>query len=167
MREKTPVTGGFPSQRPVMWNVDVFFDLCLNKWLNKQSRRWWFEIPSHSLCHYNVITSAYPQPQLLSSLSTACPIHIMDINLVIIVPVDDPNIIKPSTSHSSGCVIFYMYVYLIYIYIYSFISVFSLVWRQKVLSQCQQSKYVAYGWCTNFVHPLSCHGGNLANLHVE
>ena len=117
VREKPPVTGGFPSQRPVMWNFDVFFDLCLNKWLNKQSRRWWFEMPSHSLCHYNMITSAYPQPQLLSSLSTACPIHIMDINLVIIVPVDDPNI-KPSTSHSSGCVVFYMYVYLIYIYIF-------------------------------------------------
>ena len=32
------VTGGFPSQRPVMWSFDVFYDLCLNKWLSKQSR---------------------------------------------------------------------------------------------------------------------------------
>ena len=29
----------FPSQRPVTWSFDVFFDLRLNKRLNKQSRR--------------------------------------------------------------------------------------------------------------------------------
>ena len=40
-----PVTGGIPSQRPVMWSFDVFFDLRLNKW----SRRRWFEAPSHWL----------------------------------------------------------------------------------------------------------------------
>ena len=28
---KSPVTGEFPAQRPVMRNFDVFFDLCLNK----------------------------------------------------------------------------------------------------------------------------------------
>ena len=33
-----PVTGGFPSQRPVTWSFGVFFDLCLNKRLSKQSR---------------------------------------------------------------------------------------------------------------------------------
>ena len=48
------VTGEFPSQRPVMWSFDVFFDLCLNKWLSKQSRGWWFEMPSRPLwCHCN------------------------------------------------------------------------------------------------------------------
>ena len=32
-----PVTGGFPSQRPVSWSFDVFFDLCLsNSWANNQ-----------------------------------------------------------------------------------------------------------------------------------
>ena len=31
------VTGEFPSQRPMMKSFDIFFDLCLNKWLNKQS----------------------------------------------------------------------------------------------------------------------------------
>ena len=46
-----PVTGGFASQRPVIWNFDVFFDLCLNKWLSKQSRHRWFEMPLHSLWH--------------------------------------------------------------------------------------------------------------------
>ena len=44
-----PVTGGFPSQRPVTRNFAVFFDLRLNKCLSKQSRRRWFETPSRSL----------------------------------------------------------------------------------------------------------------------
>ena len=34
-------TGEFPTQRPVMWSFDVFFDLHLNKRLSKQSRRRW------------------------------------------------------------------------------------------------------------------------------
>ena len=42
----SPVTGEFPAQRPVMRSFDIFFDLRLNKRLNKQSRRWWFETPS-------------------------------------------------------------------------------------------------------------------------
>ena len=46
---KPPVTGGFPSQRPVTRNFDVFFDLRSNKRLRKQSRWRWFETPSHSL----------------------------------------------------------------------------------------------------------------------
>ena len=37
-----------PSQRPVRWSFDVFFDLCLNKPLSKQSWGWWFEQPSCS-----------------------------------------------------------------------------------------------------------------------
>ena len=43
-----PVTGGFPSQMPVTRKFNVFFDLRLDKRLNKQSRRWWFETPSRS-----------------------------------------------------------------------------------------------------------------------
>ena len=50
-----PVTGGFPSQRPVTQSFDVFFELCVNKRWNKQSRCRWFETPSHSLWrHCNV-----------------------------------------------------------------------------------------------------------------
>ena len=45
----SPVPGEFPSQRPVMRSFDVFFDLRLNKWFNKQSRLRWFETPSCSL----------------------------------------------------------------------------------------------------------------------
>ena len=47
-----PVTGGFPSQRPVARSFDVFFDLRLNKRLSKQSRRLWFETQSRSLWRY-------------------------------------------------------------------------------------------------------------------
>ena len=44
-----PVTDEFPSQRPVIRGIDVFFDLHLNKCLSKQSWGWWFETPSCSL----------------------------------------------------------------------------------------------------------------------
>ena len=46
----SPVTGEFPSQRPVTRSFDVFFDLRLNKRLCKQSWGWWFETQSRSLC---------------------------------------------------------------------------------------------------------------------
>ena len=45
----SPVTGEFPAQRPVTQSFDVFFVLCLNKRVNKQSWGWWFETPSHPL----------------------------------------------------------------------------------------------------------------------
>ena len=43
----------FPVQSPVTWSFDVFFDLRLNKRLNKQLWGWWFETPSRSLWHCN------------------------------------------------------------------------------------------------------------------
>ena len=50
----SPVTGEFPSQRPVTRSFDVFLDLRLNKRLSKQSWGRWFETPSRSLWrHYN------------------------------------------------------------------------------------------------------------------
>ena len=52
----SPVTGEFPAQRPVMRSFDVFFDLCLNKQLSKQSWGWWSETPPSSLLrHCNVM----------------------------------------------------------------------------------------------------------------
>ena len=39
----SPVTGEFPSQRPVTKSFDVFFVLRLNTRLSKQSLGWWFE----------------------------------------------------------------------------------------------------------------------------
>ena len=49
----SPVTGEFPSQRPVTRSFDVFFDLLLNKPLSKQWRRWRFGTPGLSLWRHN------------------------------------------------------------------------------------------------------------------
>ena len=52
----SPVTGKFPTQRPVTRSFDVFFDLRLNKRLSKQSWGWWFETLSCPLWrHRNAI----------------------------------------------------------------------------------------------------------------
>ena len=45
----SPVTGEFPTQRPVTRSFDVYFDLCPNERLSKQSWGWWFETLSRSL----------------------------------------------------------------------------------------------------------------------
>ena len=53
----SPVNGKSPAQRPVTRSFDVFFDLCLNKRLSKQSWVWWFETPWRSLWrHWIVLT---------------------------------------------------------------------------------------------------------------
>ena len=52
----SPVSSEFPTQRPVTRSFDVFFDLCRNKRLSKQSLGWWLETPSRSLWrHRNVL----------------------------------------------------------------------------------------------------------------
>ena len=48
----SPVPGEFPSQRSVTRSFDVFFDLCLNTRLSKQSWGWWFETLSRPLWHH-------------------------------------------------------------------------------------------------------------------
>ena len=48
----SPVTGEFPSQRPVTRSFDVFFDLRLNKRMSKQSWGWWLR---RHHAHYDVI----------------------------------------------------------------------------------------------------------------
>ena len=57
----SPVTSEFSLQKPVTRSFDVFFDLCLNKQLSKQSRRRWLEMPSCSLwSHCNPwVTACY------------------------------------------------------------------------------------------------------------
>ena len=52
----SPVTGEFPTQRPMTRNFDVLFDLRLNKRLRKQSGRW-FETPSRSLWRHSNVYS--------------------------------------------------------------------------------------------------------------
>ena len=52
----SPVSGEFPTQRPVTRSFDVFFDLRVNKRLSNHSWGWWFETLSRSLWrHRNVI----------------------------------------------------------------------------------------------------------------
>ena len=56
----SPVTGEFSSQRPVTRSFDVFFYLCLNTQLSKQSWGWWFETPSRPLWrHCNALHGIY------------------------------------------------------------------------------------------------------------
>ena len=53
----SPVTGEFPTQRPVTRSSDVFFDLRLNRQLNKQWWGRWFETLSRPLWrHCNIMT---------------------------------------------------------------------------------------------------------------
>ena len=49
----SPVSGEFHAQRPVTRSFDVFFDLCPNKRLTKQSWGWWFETPSGPLWRHS------------------------------------------------------------------------------------------------------------------
>ena len=42
----SPVSGEFPTQRPVTQNFDVFFDLRLDGRLSKHSWGWWLETPA-------------------------------------------------------------------------------------------------------------------------
>ena len=66
----SPVTGEFPSQRPVTRSFDVFFDLRLNKRLSEQSWGWWFETPWRSLWrHCNVPGAIHPS---IPSCLTCC-----------------------------------------------------------------------------------------------
>ena len=54
-----PVSGDFPTQRPVTRSFDIFFDLRLIKRLSKHSRCWWFETLSRPLwrhCNGKLLT---------------------------------------------------------------------------------------------------------------
>ena len=68
----SPVPGEFSAQRPVTRSFGVFFDLCLNKRLNKQSWGWWFEIPSRPLWRHcnDSISYSIRSLLLLSSSGT-------------------------------------------------------------------------------------------------
>ena len=81
----SPITGEFPTQRPVTRSFDVFFDLCLDKPLSKQSCGWWFGTPSCPLWrHCNTMSKLglklihvskrapdiFPSPDLGSDLTT-------------------------------------------------------------------------------------------------
>ena len=58
----SPVIGEFPSQRPVARSFAVFFDMRLNKRLNRQSIRRWFETPLCPLWRHCNINKSYKDP---------------------------------------------------------------------------------------------------------
>ena len=60
----SPVSGEFPAQRPVTRSFDVFFDLCPNKRLSKQSWGWWFETQSGSLWRHSNVLSRWDHIQI-------------------------------------------------------------------------------------------------------
>ena len=65
----SPASGVFPAQRPVTRSFDVFFDLCLNKRLRKQSWGWWFETLSRPLWrHCNVLKFLYIHSWTMGSI---------------------------------------------------------------------------------------------------
>ena len=66
----SPVTGEFPSQRPVTRIFDVFFDQRLNKRFSKRSWRRWFEAQWHSLWRRCNVTDASQLIHLL--LESVC-----------------------------------------------------------------------------------------------
>ena len=69
----SPVSGEFPEQRPVTRNFYVFFDLCLNKQLSKQSWGLWFGMLWRSLWrHCNVQTYSACHPVHKNSESCIC-----------------------------------------------------------------------------------------------
>ena len=81
----SPVTGEFPSQRPVTRNFDVFFDLRLNKRLSKQSSGWLYETPSRSLwrhCNDNITIHSQDFVVTFMVLNT-CAVHWYCIIIVI------------------------------------------------------------------------------------
>ena len=69
----SPITGEFPSQRPVTRSFNVFFHLRLNK----QSRRRWLKTPPHLLwrhCNYSLTfyLDNFKKPQWSSHASINC-----------------------------------------------------------------------------------------------
>ena len=61
----SPVTGEFPSQRPVTRSFDVFLDLHLSK----QSWGWWFETPSRSLWRHSNEEAVAALPHVFYSIA--------------------------------------------------------------------------------------------------
>ena len=77
--ENSPVTGEFPSQRPVTRSFDVFFDLHLNKRLSKQSWGWWFETTSRPLWRHCIAQCTVSTP---SFRNKTCVVQFRSQNVV-------------------------------------------------------------------------------------
>ena len=80
------VSGEFPAQRPVTRSFDVFFDLCVNKRLSKQSWGWWFETPSRSLWSHRNDTSSRHYLATWSTVTSSeqmrdWPVHVSHVSV--------------------------------------------------------------------------------------
>ena len=60
----SPVSGEFPTQRPVTRNFDVYFDLRPNERLSKQWWGWWFETLSRSFWRHRNGLWSFAGPRL-------------------------------------------------------------------------------------------------------
>ena len=93
-----PVTGEFPSQKPVTRIFDVFFDLCLSRGMSKQSRRRWFQTSLRSLWrHWNAMLHEPKTKPLLQPMMT-------EIYMAIII-TDPADFLKHWYSVCSLCII--------------------------------------------------------------
>ena len=77
---KSPVTGGFPSQRAVMPSFDFFFVLRLDKRLRKQSRPGWFEKSSLLLWHHSDVLQENIHDARVLSMNFGCKKTIRDVS---------------------------------------------------------------------------------------
>ena len=83
------VSGEFPSQRSVTRSFDVFFDLCLNKWLSKQSWGWWFKMPLCSLWRHSNVVWQFAQSDTKGNITA--PHHCPFFKGIHWWPVDSPH----------------------------------------------------------------------------
>ena len=98
----SPVTGESPSQRPVTRSFDIFFGLCLNKRLSKQSWGWWIETPSCPLWRHCNGVLFYQLSQAQTIVIFSCQIWwFLKIYSVLIKSVVFFEQIKPI--HLAGC----------------------------------------------------------------
>ena len=65
----SPVTGEFPTQRPVTRSFDGYFNLRVNKQWSKQSWGWWFETPSCPLWRQSNDIVTFLDDSILNGLS--------------------------------------------------------------------------------------------------
>ena len=74
-----------PSQRPVTRSFDVFFNLCLNRRLSKQSGGLWFETPPRSLwCHCYVLALYEVEPPVVPPHNAGPVMRGFDFSLLLI-----------------------------------------------------------------------------------
>ena len=101
----SPVTGEFPSQRPVTRSFDIFFNLRLNKRLSKQSWGWWFDTPSCPLwCHCNEVWSEnneVGEPWHTPTMSIMTTIPKLLFVILYITKLGAKNLTQPQPSHIS------------------------------------------------------------------